>query len=131
MSARAIPAVAQVGAATKVECHHPLAGSALLSETDWAEAARALRLSGRELQIVRGVFDNCKETAIATDLGIASRTVDTHMERLYRKLTVNTRVALVLRVMEEALQAKARPETGSGKVLAATTSPGTSAGSVG
>jgi len=109
MSARVLPRAAQVGAVANVECRHPLAGSALLSEADWTETARALRLSGRELQIVRGVFDNRKETAIATDLGIAPRTVDTHLERLYRKLSVTTRVALVLRVMAEVLQAKAGP----------------------
>jgi len=132
MSARAFPAAAQVRAAAKVECCHPKAGSALLSEADWAETARTLRLSGRELQIVRGVFDCRKETAIATDLGIAPRTVDTHLERLYRKLTVTTRVALVLRVMEEVLHAKAKPETWSGNVLAATApSCGPRAGGVG
>ena len=114
MGKRAIPQAAQVGAAARVECRHPSAGSALLNEADWAETARALRLSGRELQIVRGVFDNLKETAIATDLGIAPRTVDTHLERLYRKLTVTTRVALVLRVMQGVLQAKAKSEAGSG-----------------
>ena len=88
MSARALPKAAQVGAATKVECRHPLAGSALLSEAEWAETARALRLSGRELQIVRGVFDNHKEAAIAANLGITPHTVDTHLVRLYRKLRV-------------------------------------------
>jgi DNA-binding CsgD family transcriptional regulator len=83
-----------------------------------------LRLSGRELQIVRGVFDNHKETAIAADLGIAARTVNTHMERLYRKLTVTTRVALVLRVMKEVLKSKANPEAGRRIVLPAKTPSG-------
>jgi DNA-binding NarL/FixJ family response regulator len=131
MSARAIPPAAQVGAAAKVECPHRLAGSALLTEADWVETAHTLQLSGRELQIVRGVFDNRKEAAIAAELGIAPRTVDTHLERLYRKLTVTTRVALVLRVMEEVLRAKARPETGNGSVLAATARSGPGAGGVG
>jgi DNA-binding CsgD family transcriptional regulator len=75
------------------------AGSALLAETEWAAAVRALRLSGREFQIVRGVFDCQKESAIAADLAIAPRTVNTHLERLYRKLGVTTRVGLVLRVV--------------------------------
>ena len=131
MSARAIPKVAQFGATAKMECRHPPAGSALLSEADWAETARTLRLSGRELQIVRGVFDNQKEITLAIDLGIAPRTVNTHMERLYRKLTVTTRVALVLRVMATLQQAKAKPETGSGNVLAATTSLGSQTKDVG
>jgi DNA-binding CsgD family transcriptional regulator len=131
MSARAIPKVAQVGAAAKVQYHHSLAGSALLSEADWAETARMLRLSGRELQIVRGVFDNQKETTLAADLGIAPRTVNTHMERLHRKLAVTTRVALVLRVMATLQQAKAKPETGSKNVLTATTPFGPRARGVG
>jgi DNA-binding NarL/FixJ family response regulator len=131
MSGRGVPAAARVGAAGRKECSHSTTGSALLSEADWAETARALRLSGRELQIVRGVFDNHKETAIAADLGIAPRTVDTHMERLYRKLTVTTRVALVLRVMEQILQAKAKSETGTGNVLPARTRSGSHAAGIG
>ena len=131
MGARSILSAAQVEAAAKVKCHHPSVGSALLSETAWAEVARTLQLSGRKLQIVRGVFDNHKETAIAADLGIAPRTVDTHLERLYRKLTVTTRVALVLRVMEQVLQAKARPKSVSRITLAATTHAGRTAVGVG
>lgn len=131
MSACLAPAFAPHKVAAKVVFRHPPAGSALLSEADWAETARALRLSGRELQIVRGVFDNRKETAIAADLGIAPRTVNTHLERLYRKVTVTTRVELVLRVIEEVLQAKGKSKTGSGNVLAATARSGPSAAGVG
>jgi DNA-binding NarL/FixJ family response regulator len=131
MGARRLPAAAQVRAAAKVECNHPVAGSALLSEADWAATARALRLSGRELQIVRGVFDCRKETTIAADLGITPRTVDTHMERLYRKLSVNTRVALVLRVMETLLQGMANQEAGRGRALTATLAAGSPGGGVG
>ena len=115
MSARPVSPAAQRWTATRVASLHALAGSALLSEPEWAETARALRLSGRGLQIVRGVFDNHKEAAIAADLGITPRTVDTHLVRLYRKLAVTTRVALVLRVMAEVLQAQARPATGVGR----------------
>jgi DNA-binding CsgD family transcriptional regulator len=78
---------------------HSASGSALLSEADWGEVARALGLSVREQQTVRGVFDNRTERALAVDLGIAACTVHTHLERLYRKLGVTTRVQLVLRVM--------------------------------
>jgi hypothetical protein len=59
------------------------------------------------------MFDCRKETAIAADLGIARRTVRTHLERPYRKLAVTTRVALMLRVMEAVLQARIKPETGA------------------
>src|ERR1035441_6293504 len=88
-----------------------LRGCAMLSEQAWGEVARSLRLSGREVQVVRGVFDDRKEFAIACKLGIALRTVHTHIERLYRKLAVKDRVELVLRVTEEFLALTASPES--------------------
>ena len=81
----------------------------MFSEAGWAEIARALRLSRRELQIVRGVFDNRTEHAIAADAGMADGTVHTHLERLYRKLAVTTRVQLVLCVIETSLLPKPPP----------------------
>lgn len=75
-------------------------GSALLTKQQWARTAHSLRLSGRELQIVRDVFDNHTEHAIAANRFISKGTVHTHLKRLYRKLAVTTRVGLVLRVME-------------------------------
>jgi DNA-binding NarL/FixJ family response regulator len=55
------------------------------------------------LQIVRAVFDDQTEYAIAADLGISPHTVHTHFERLHRKLAVSDRVQLVLRVTEASL----------------------------
>jgi DNA-binding CsgD family transcriptional regulator len=71
--------------------------------------ARGLRLSQREVEIVRGMFDGLTEPAIASGLGISSRTVHTHVERLHRKLHVNHQVALVLRVMGEFLELAGAP----------------------
>ncbi len=73
----------------------------MFSEQAWAEIARSLRLSGQELQIVRGVFDDCTEFAIADNLKVSPHTVHTHFERLHHKLAVTDRVGLVLRVMDE------------------------------
>ena len=73
----------------------------MLSEQAWAEIARSLTLSARELQIVRGIFDNRTEFAIAADLGISPNTVHTHQRRLYRKLGVTDRVKLILAVTTE------------------------------
>jgi DNA-binding CsgD family transcriptional regulator len=81
--------------------HH--ADSTLLAGEEWSLAGTALHLSGRELQIVRAVFDNRTQLALAADLGMSRHTANTHLERLYHKLHVNTRVALVLRVMEIVL----------------------------
>jgi DNA-binding CsgD family transcriptional regulator len=52
---------------------------------------------------MQAVFDDQKETAIAANLGISTHTVHTHLERLYRKLRVSSRVSLVVRVVAEYL----------------------------
>jgi DNA-binding NarL/FixJ family response regulator len=82
----------------------------MFSEQAWAEIARSLRLSARELQIVRAVFDDQTEYAIAADLGISPHTVHTHFERLHRKLAITDRVQLVLRVTEAFLLRRNVPE---------------------
>ena len=69
----------------------------------WDEIACNLRLSGRELEIVRGIFDDLTESAIAERLQISSHTVHSHLERLYHKLGVTGRVKLLLRVIETYL----------------------------
>jgi len=79
------------------------AGCSVFSDDAWRHLARVLRLSGRELEILQAVFDDQKESTIAADLGISTHTVHTHLERLYRKLRVSSRVALVVRVIAEHL----------------------------
>ena len=63
--------------------------------------AQSLALSNRELEILRGVFDDCTESAIAASLGISPHTVHTHLNRLHHKLGVVDRVQLVLRIVDE------------------------------
>lgn len=84
-------------------------GSGIFSNPVWSEIACSLMLTRRELQIVRGVFDDRTEFAIAGDLGISIHTVHTHVERLHHKLKVSDRVALVLCVMDEFLKLTAAP----------------------
>jgi DNA-binding NarL/FixJ family response regulator len=81
----------------------------MFSEPVWREIARSLKLSGQELQIVRGVFNDYTESAIASQLCISPHTVHTHCERLYHKLGVTDRVKLVLRIMTEFLALTAAP----------------------
>lgn len=86
-------------------------GSAVISELAWAEIARSLKLSGRELQIVRGVFDDRTEFAIAAEFGISPHTVHTHIERIHHKLAVIDRAELILCVMKEFLGLTVAPGT--------------------
>lgn len=75
----------------------------LLSNLAWAEVGRSLKLSARELEITRGVFDNLTEGAIAGNLGVSENTIHTHLHRLFSKLRVTTRTQMVVRIMQELL----------------------------
>jgi DNA-binding NarL/FixJ family response regulator len=83
----------------------------MFSEQAWIEIAHSLTLSPRELQIVRGVFDDRTEYAIAADLGMSPHTVHTHIERLHQKLGVTDRVEVVVRVMQEFIALTLAPGT--------------------
>jgi DNA-binding NarL/FixJ family response regulator len=80
-----------------------LRGALLLNDHAWSEIARTLGLTRRELQIVQSVFDNLPEPGIAKRLRISEHTVHTHLNRLFKKLTVSTRTALVLRIIEQMM----------------------------
>jgi DNA-binding CsgD family transcriptional regulator len=62
-----------------------------------------LRLSRREGQIVECMFRDAKESTIARRLDMSPHTLRTHIERLYRKLRVNNRMELVIRLYESFL----------------------------
>lgn len=79
-------------------------GRSLFSDETWQLVAESLSLSPRELQIVQGIFDDKKEYAIALELGISRHTVNTYLQRLYRKLAVNGRVQLVLSIVVASLK---------------------------
>ena len=84
-------------------------GSGLFSERAWKVVAQSLRLSRRELQIVRRILDDDTEFMIAAHLGISPHTVHTHVERLHRKLAVTDRVELLVSVMREFLKLTVSP----------------------
>ncbi len=81
----------------------------MFSAPAWKAAGRSLGLSSREAQIVRGLLDGRKESAIAAGLGISLRTAHTHFERLYHKLGVANHVELTLRLVAEFLALTASP----------------------
>jgi len=82
----------------------PLAfpGHDLFSQSKWDEIGHRLKLSHRELEVVRLCFDDLKESAIAGILAISSHTVHTHVGRLYTKLGVRSRTELLVRVFAES-----------------------------
>jgi DNA-binding NarL/FixJ family response regulator len=81
----------------------PRAGHQVLSDEQWHRLATALKLSSRQLQIVKCMFDDQIETGIGRELSISEHTVHTHIERLYRKLEVSSRSELLVRIFAEFL----------------------------
>jgi len=79
------------------------AGSVMFSSMAWNEIARSLELSARELETVRGTFDDQTESSMATLLHMSPSTVHTHVRRLHYKLGVTDRSQLILRVVQEYL----------------------------
>ena len=75
----------------------------MLNQQAWAAVSRHLRLSPRESQIAQLVFVDRKEAAIALALQMSPHTVRSHMERLYRKLGVASRVQLVVHIVRTFL----------------------------
>lgn len=73
----------------------------LFNQDIWIAIQRSLKLSDREGQIMQLVFDDQKESSMASGLGISRHTVNTYLQRLYQKLDVSSRVQLIVRVVAE------------------------------
>jgi DNA-binding CsgD family transcriptional regulator len=70
-------------------------------------------LSPREKEIVRMVAKGHTNKAIAAVLDISTWTVSTHLRRVFAKLAVTSRAAMVARTIEDGLIADLHQPTGS------------------
>jgi DNA-binding NarL/FixJ family response regulator len=68
----------------------------MLSDAEWDMVGKKLRLTEREVQVLRGVFAEQTDDAIAIELGITPRTVRAHLEKLYRKCNCRTRCGAIV-----------------------------------
>ena len=76
-------------------------GQDVFSPREWSQLDKVLGLSPRESGIVRAVFDGASEKRIAEQLGLSPHTVHTYLWRVYRKLQINSREELLVRVFAE------------------------------
>jgi two-component system, NarL family, response regulator YdfI len=79
----------------------PQAGASLPSES--MIPARQVELTAREREILAGVAGGERNKEIAARLGIATRTVVTHLTNIYTKLEVDSRAAAVAIALERGL----------------------------
>jgi DNA-binding NarL/FixJ family response regulator len=64
-------------------------------------AASRVRLSERELDVVRLVVDGRSNDEIASRLGIGAKTVESHLRRLFERLDIASRTELATRALRE------------------------------
>jgi DNA-binding NarL/FixJ family response regulator len=65
------------------------------------KGASAVRLSERELDVVRLVVDGLSNDEIGVRLGIGAKTVESHLRRLFERLGVASRTELATRALRE------------------------------
>ena len=63
----------------------------------------AVRLTGREVQVLRLIAHGCTYAQAATVLGMSAHTVGTHMKNAYLKLDVHSAPAAVMRAVRLGL----------------------------
>lgn len=78
----------------------------VFTSAQWRAISRHLRLSPRELQIVRLIFDGKREAAITEELEISAHTVPSYVKRRYRQLEITGRSGLLIRVFAAHLAAR-------------------------
>ena len=74
----------------------------------WQGIASSLRLSVREVEVIRLMFEDEAMEEIALKLKIPISTVRSCIERIYQKLEVHDRVRLVLCLLEAAEASEGR-----------------------
>lgn len=72
--------------------------SKLLTPFEWQAIATRMHLSPRELQIAQGLLDGLDERGVAGRICISEHTVHTYLQRLYRKIRVNSRCEFLIRL---------------------------------
>ncbi len=86
-------------------------GSSIFSNKEWDELGCDLKLSPRALQLVRGIFGDQTEGAVAYDLSISVHTVHSHLIRIYQRLGVCSREQLLVCVFGRYLEQHSLPES--------------------
>lgn len=76
---------------------HP--GDRLLADHDWQHIALVFELSARELEVARLLFVGKSRSEIAAEINCASGTVRTYVDRVFKKLQVEDRLAMALQIV--------------------------------
>ncbi len=81
-------------------------GESFVSPAQWEQVRRALRLTPRQMQIVKLIFAAQKSYQMARTLGLKRSNIDKHLRRLYRRTSTQDRGELMLRIFKIILTGK-------------------------
>ena len=81
----------------------PHFSTAIISTPPDTPAAPTIRLTAREIEMLTAVSEGKSSQEVADDLFISRRTVDFHLDNVYRKLDVRNRVQAYRRATQLAL----------------------------
>lgn len=72
----------------------------MLTDAQWHLVSDKLNLTPREQEVCQLLFKIKTRDGIASALDITPRTVRQHMEQIHKKMHVNSRVGVVLRIIQ-------------------------------
>ena len=78
----------------------PRPGQHQLLLQQWSDVCRKMKMSLREENVCKLLFDGMTRQQIADQMGISNRTVRHHMEKIHLKLNVSNRVGVVLKIIQ-------------------------------
>jgi DNA-binding NarL/FixJ family response regulator len=74
--------------------------SAVIADDEWPVIGKRLGFSnGRQLSIIQMLLEGQKIDAIAMRLDLSPNTVQTYVQRIYRRLEIHSRLELMIRVL--------------------------------
>jgi len=71
----------------------------LFCDSIWSRTCITLRLSGKDIDLIRTIFGGNGEKEAAAQLGLSRRAIHWRLERLHAKLSVRSRSELILRLV--------------------------------
>lgn len=75
-------------------------GNVTYSSDAWRQLNLGLKLSARQLEVVRALFHGESHKEIAKRLRLKVNTVNTHLKRIYEKLGVSDQMQMTLKLTE-------------------------------
>ena len=85
----------------------------ILNDKHWSYIQRLYRMSPREVEVAQLICRGFNNDDIAKDLKITRGTVKTHLRNIYRRVHVQNKITMLLRLVAQVANLSAKSETAS------------------